>query len=332
MARLTKIDLARQSREYQDDLLILSGSTQINQKLIVNETWIDPTVISGTTNIGDVLTWDGSKILLKTVSGGTSGIYNLNSPSTVTVGGLPAGSAIAGLGYDVIFQEILCPYLPPYFSVFNITGASTAVEVGTVFSGVKSFQWAYSDPSKVNSNTTIIKDGTNNVTLANNISNTSPASLNVGSIQYNSPNTNTWTIFSTNTQSTQFSANFNISWYYKIYYGISTNTTLTSSQALALSNNFLASSFPGTYNFNPTGYKYFVVPDIFPAPTATIGIKDSSTNLSIAMAGVAENYLLSQNGWNYQLISITNVLGVTANYRVYRTLNVLGGAIQIIVS
>jgi hypothetical protein len=53
------------------------------------------------------------------------------------------------------------------------------------------------------------------------------------------------------------------------------------------------------------------------------------------MATVADDPAYSNvdgGGTSYALVSVTNVNGVTTNYRVYRTANSLGGAITLIVT
>jgi hypothetical protein len=121
------------------------------------------------------------------------------------------------------------------------------------------------------------------------------------------------------------------------YAGDATVPTLNEAQIEALSISSLASGFSGSFAFGattPASYKYFAYPDVFGSPTTTTGFRDASTNLAVAMADASDNvfYANVQNGWNYGLVSVTNSNGVTTNYRVYRTKNLLGGSITIIVS
>lgn len=85
--------------------------------------------------------YDGAYIVIEGGSGGGGNTYGGNSPTTVTVGGLPAGSAIAGDSYDEILEAIVAPYVNPVFTSFSVTGQATTVEVGTTLSGSKTFTW-----------------------------------------------------------------------------------------------------------------------------------------------------------------------------------------------
>jgi hypothetical protein len=273
------------------------------------------------------------------VGGGSGGgnTYTGASPTTITVGGLPAGSAIAGETYTQILQSMLVPYIAPSFSSFSISGQSTTVEVGTTLSGSKSFAWGFNQLGNVTANTMSIIDSTTSTTLASGLSLTSPASANIGTIQLVAPGSHSWKGQATNSQSSTFnSSNFSVTWQWKLFYGTSSNTTLTALQIQALSNSNLAGGFAATYSFpGAAQYNYFCWPDSFGSPTTATGFKDTATNLAVSMAdntvpGWGSAFV--QNGWYYLKVSVTNSLSQTTDYRVYRTYNQLGGAINIQVS
>ncbi len=262
---------------------------------------------------------------------GGAAIYAGASPSTVTVGGLSAGTTLTGLSSNSILELILCPYIAPAFTSFSISGQTTALEVGTSVSGSKTFTWGFSNIGNVTSSSMSILDVTGAATLASSISITPTYSVSVGTIQLNSPGSYSWRGQAINTHSGTFqSGYFSIGWYYRIFYGTSSSVILGQAAILALANNGLASSFSGNYSFAAGDYKYFTWPDSFGSPTATTGFKDTSTNLGVAMADNTDNaaYSNTQNGWYYAIVSVMSN-GVTANYRVYRTKNLLGGSITI---
>jgi hypothetical protein len=71
-------------------------------------------------------------------SGGT-GVYLCASPTTCTVGGLPAGTAISGCTLSYILQKILVPTVPPAVtppshSAFIVSPSTAVYEVGTSIS------------------------------------------------------------------------------------------------------------------------------------------------------------------------------------------------------
>jgi len=269
------------------------------------------------------------------VSGGGGGAYTGQSPTTVTVGGLAAGSAILSETYTQIFQTMLVPYVAPSFSSFSISGEPTSVEVGTTISGTQSFIFGFNQSGNVNANTLSIIDVTDSVVLGSNLPLTSPQSLSIGTIFSNSPTSHSWKGTAVNSQSTLFSSSyFTMNWLWRIYYGLNTNQTLAAADIQGLNNNNLASSVNGNYSFGAGSYKYFCWPDSFGSPSAGNGFKDTSNNLPMAMATSADNiaYNNVQNGWYYAIVSVTNVNAVTTNYRVYRTQNVLSSAYVIAVS
>ena len=266
--------------------------------------------------------------------GGGCSTYNGASPSTVCVQNLPAGSPILGCSYDYLFQNIYVPFVAPAFSAFSIN-QSSPVEVGFTVPTPRSFSWSFTN-SNLTANSVAIIDVTNsNNILASGLSNTSPASVSIGTVQKTSPASNSWRARATNSQGTQFfSSNYTVNWFWRLYYGISASETLNEAGIEGLSSSALLSTEVGTYSFAATNYKYFAWANDLGSPTAATGFKDASTGLAVAMADVGDNGFYSnlENGWYYGLVSVTNANGIATNYRVYRSKNQLGSTISIIVS
>lgn len=262
-----------------------------------------------------------------------SSVYEGDSPTTVTVQNIPSGTDITNFTYDALLGNIYAPFVAPAFTSFAIS-QTTPIEVGTTISGLKSFSWAFSTASNVASNSVSVKDYTSNTVLQTGISVTSPQNVNIGSVQKTTATTNQWIANAINTQGTVLqSALATVSWYWKVYYGISANQTLNESQIEALTG-VLASSQIRDYSFSALNYKYICYPDVFGSPTASTGFKDTATNLVVSMADSIDDafYSNTQNGWSYGIVNVTNSQGIATNYRVYRTKNVLGGSITIRVS
>ena len=133
------------------------------------------------------------------------------------------------------------------------------------------------------------------------------------------------------TNSVNFSATFTVTWNWKNHYGVSSNSNLNASQIASLSNGNLTNTFAGTFVYAGGGYNFYCFPDSFGSPSS---FKDVSTNLNVAMATSSDDsfYSNTANGLSYGLVSVTNTYGQTTNYRVYRTKNILGGAVTIIVA
>jgi hypothetical protein len=268
-----------------------------------------------------------------TGGGGGSSQYDGSPTTTVSVGGLAAGTNISSLSLSEIIQSIVSPYVAPSFSAFSIS-QSSPLEVGASISGSKSFTFSFSQSANVKANSVEILDASNAVLGTFGVSG-SPASVNIGNIQFNTPGSYSWKARATNSQNTVFnSGNATVSWFWRLYHGTSNSATMSESGIKSLVNSSLTSSKNTTYSMAAGGYKYFCWPEIFGSPTAVTGFKDTATNLSVSMADSSDNAAFSnvQNGWSYALVSVTNVNGATTNYRVYRTKNILGGSINIQVS
>lgn len=108
-----------------------------------------------------------------------------------------------------------------------------------------------------------------------------------------------------------------INWVYRIYYGNSSQETLTNVEVQALSNR-LQSSKVATYTIGAAenNYKYIAWPVAYGTQSV---FKDATTGFDIPMETP------------YQ-VSISNSYGVTENYYVYRSTYQLGGSINIRVS
>jgi|688.fasta_scaffold155345_3 hypothetical protein len=271
-------------------------------------------------------------------AGGGSSIYAGASPTTVVVQDYPIGTVITGKTYDELFENIYAPYVNPSFATFSIT-QTTPIEVGTTISGSKQFSWTFLTGVNVSANSVSIIDFTNgNTVLASGVSKVSPQNVNIGSVQKTTSTINQWKATAIDTQSNVItSTNATVTWYWKMYWGGSLNTTLNEAQIESLSDFGLKANQLGDYVFTAVdNYKYFCYPDTTPfsSPTTATGFKDIATNIQVPMADSTDDafYINVENGWYYGLVSVTNAQGVTEDYRVYRTRNKVGGAITIRVS
>ena len=265
------------------------------------------------------------------VTGFSGSFFTNPSATTVTVGGIAAGTTFPS-NYDLqqMFDFLLYPFQTPTFSSFAIQGQANTIEVGTELTGTKTFTWATTNSANVEADTIQIADTTNATTLGSSLANDGSEALALGAtIVNNTPGTHVWTISGTDTQAGSFSTTLTISWRWKMYYGTSTNTTLTEAQIEALANDTLVTSIAGTYSLAAGGYKYFCVPDEFDAINT---ITDDLTGFNVAMADSSDGYTSSENGFSYQTVSVTNTNGQTTDYRVYRTKNILGSSIDITIT
>ena len=118
------------------------------------------------------------------------------------------------------------------------------------------------------------------------------------------------------------------------YHGISTDSFL---DVLFIKENFVAMqnvSFEGTYSFSSGGYKYLSWPDSWGSPIPITGFRDTINGMPIAMASENESpeFNNEENGWHFARIILQDSLDQNISYRLYRTRNILGGALSITIN
>jgi len=183
--------------------------------------------------------------------------YCLNSPSTCTVGGITAGTVLTGKTMMCLLQDILAPYIIPTFSAFDMTG-TFPIEVGSVFSGSKTFTWSTTTSSNVATNSIGIAEVGGSV-LCTGLANTGSASVNIGSKTNTSPTTWTWRISGCSTQHHCFTRDVSKCSIYPYYYG-----KLTSGSRPPVTNSLVTggtkvvgnSNGTVTVNFNSASNEY----------------------------------------------------------------------------
>lgn len=296
------------------------------------------------TGVNYFLTYDGTQLQFFSSSPeGTPGTYTNLNPTTTTIGGILAGTSFSGISWQEIFDIMFYPTLVPNFSAFIMratpTTASTqsqTLEVGdSVSGGTRVFTWATTNSSFVQSNSVKIYNSSTLIsTPTSGITNDSVETITgLTNVQKVTPTSHTWKIYATRTNSSIFYKTFVVYWYWRRMYGVSTATTITTSNEVnAFSgSSALTSTISGTYSFTGAGYKYFFVPSTFTSPSL---FKDNSTQLAVAMADVTDEpfFSASSGSYSYGTTSVINQFGISQTYRIYRTRNYLNGNITIIVT
>jgi hypothetical protein len=246
-------------------------------------------------------------------------IYTNTTPVPTTIGGISAGTTFNNVSIESMFDMLLYPYQSPAFSSFTSQYSISTLEVGYTLSSPYIFNWGTTNTSNISANSILIKDITGgNINIATELSNSGPTTVSHTNIQKATPSSHTFSIQGINTQNTTFSRNLTYTWLWRIYYGNESSTSLTEEQIEALSNNNLQSSYSSTYNFALSAgtYKYICFPSTFGSPT---NFKDALTNLNVPMN-------------NIDTITMFNNYDLSAEYSIWRTVNPLGGAINIIVT
>jgi len=227
---------------------------------------------------------------------------------------IPAGTSLLGKSWQDVIEMQVYPYLDPAFSAFAISTFSAQKEVGSPVSANGTATWTVSNAGNLKDNSISLVDHLGQTVFSG--AQTSPQSLSYASWTKNSTGTTTWTLSGKSTKNATFTKTASISWLFKLFYGESPDANLDAAGVKALRVSTLASSKAGSYVYQAGGYKYLAVPQNLGKPTS---FKDASNNLPIPMDDLGT-------------MSITNSYNVTQTYYVFRTSNVLGGSVTIIVA
>lgn len=176
-------------------------------------------------------------------------IYQGQSPTTVSVGGLASGSAISGESFENIIQAIVAPYVNPVFTSFSVSGQATTLEVGSTLSGSKTFTWSITQNSGVVS-TIDIYDITAASTLVSGTANDGSHSATITTNQLNSNGaTQQWRGVGNNTSpaGTFNSGTFTVTARFYRFYGPASSDPANSAAVRALSGSAFQTS-AGTFD------------------------------------------------------------------------------------
>ena len=217
--RITLEDNA--AKQLSGTSLTLSGETNFFGILKSKGVEIDASTGGTFAGYGLILDTDGV-IRLKPFSGGTgSGLYDGASPSTISVGGIPAGFTLTGKTYDQLWEKLLVVYQEPTFTSFNINIPSL-FEVGdpSLIAGAKVFTWSTSNSSNVEPNTVEIIDITDSALIATGLANDGVEAIALPTpINNNIPIVRTWRIEGENTEGDDFNRNRTVESIYPWFYG-----------------------------------------------------------------------------------------------------------------
>lgn len=268
--------------------------------------------------------------------GGSGGTFTNPDPTTITVGGIAAGSTFpTPQTLQQMMDAMLYPYQAPAFSSFSISGQATPLEVGDQIPASVTFIWATSQSANVQANSISITDITGgNIVLASGLANDGSQPIVMGGpIQRTTAGSWVFRIAGVNTHLAAFTRDATYSWRWRTFYGFGAFSVPTEAQIEALASSALSTAIAGSYAMGATGYKFICAADAIGGQINTV--KDSLTLLDVPMATAADDAAYSNvdgGGYSYALVSVTNAFGVTGNYRVYRTKNSLGSTITLVVT
>jgi len=266
-----------------------------------------------------------SPVAIGTISSGTPSetLWDDNTPTNTTVGGLASGQNLVGQNAIQILKEILYSYEAVSFTSFTVdlVGGTSDRELGqSISSATRSASWITSGP---NANWTpasinivrTVNGGSSTTLFSGGDYNSTPQSISHPQYQYSLPTDLVFTLSGSQDEGSNPSITQTYRWKYKMYWGVEESEDLFYiSNFNSFSSAFVTSTPNTTRTFtNSSGiakYFYFVVPD-------AAGFSEYVSFK--AVVGTTEN-VIPFVGTPYILTNFTNNYGVDISYKYYRSL------------
>lgn len=263
---------------------------------------------------------------------GSTVLYNNDEQTPATVGGIAQGSTFVNQTMQQMWDALLYPYQEPSFTSFVISGQGENVECGDTIGPNPTFQWTVSNGDNIEDGSVSITDLAASATISSgNDYDVSPLATTYEAVGLDAPGSYIFKIEGENTNSETFSRTKKYTFYFKGYAGPNTSETLDEDQIEALQVGGTVGA--GTYTLNALagGYKFFAFPIYSGAFQPDSFELSNGTN--VPMVNNEGSYTTSNgNGFYYDTVSVTNSFGITTDYAVYRTFNILNGQTVIKVS
>jgi hypothetical protein len=184
--------------------------------------------------------WDG--ITFKKVGGANiAEKYSGASPSTISLGGLPAGTDLTHRTLTSLIEQAVVVYLQPAFTFFSLAGQALSIEVGdSIAAGNKNFSWATTNNSNILVNSMTIRNQSAGLDLMSGLANSGNAVANLAApIQLNASSASqVFRLSMKNTQNVTISLDLAITAFYGRFFGSPVNPPSDSVSVRALSKTF----------------------------------------------------------------------------------------------
>jgi len=273
-----------------------------------------------------------------------SGNFTNPVSTNYNVGGIQNGYSFNDVKLVDVLKDILYPESMGRIATFSMTlnniNVSKTFEVGETMSGglYYTFSWVFENGSDFKDKTLKIEDITvvtqsqtywlppSSTPFTQSSGLTGPRGfLFSNPIKSDYPNKRTFRLSVERTNGTIVNKDYEIDWMWKSYYGSSTFSTLTASQVLNLTNKTLSTQSVGSWAIPGDGYKYLAFPE-----NSTYDFTDVTyKGLPLALAGTPSGYNLTSGDLNYLYVTVSNVNGISKQYKVYRSKNQITATISV---
>lgn len=181
--------------------------------------------------------WDG--FTFKKIGGANvAEKYSGASPSTIALGGLPAGTDLTHRTLTSLIEQAVVVYLQPAFTFFSLTGQAVSIEVGgSILPGKKNFTWATTNNGNILPNSMVIRNQSAGVDLVTGLPNSGNAVVLLSApIQLNAPGaTQVFRVLMTNSQDAVISSDLVVTAFYGRFFGSPVSPPSDSASVRALS-------------------------------------------------------------------------------------------------
>jgi hypothetical protein len=271
------------------------------------------------------------------------GFFTQPTDTTFAVGGIDRGTQFDKVSVQDMFKDLLYPELLGRINSFVLTGQSgvvNSVEVGGFLTNLDyNVSWTLTNPSDFKDGTLRVEDVTNvssvetywknptNQPFTQSAVIVSPFTFSFGgTVSTTTSNTRTLKVSIQRNNGTVVSKFLDIPWIWKVYYGSSTFSSLTSSQIFAL-NSTLSTQSVGTWTISGTqGYKYIAFPDDLSYDFSSVYLK----GLPLVLAsGTVSGYTFSYGDVTYTTVTVSNANNVSKKYKLYRSKYEIGATISV---
>lgn len=245
---------------------------------------------------------------------GTGGTYTNPSPTTAAVGGVPAGTTFDNKTMQEVLDMLFYPYQAPAFS--KLTHNFTKVfEVGEETPATINIQWDTTNKDNIKPDSVMLYVNNQQVGTAN-LANSGNETFTLSApLKLEQEGTITVKATLIDIKEKTIAKQANIVWNNFIFHGNSDSDTIDNNGVAALTKKS-QNGRAGTISYPGGGYKIYAYPSKYGEATS---FTDAATKLSVPMEKLSN-------------VSIRNNHGVTQEFFVYKSVNKLNGAVNIIVA
>lgn len=259
--------------------------------------------------------------------------------SVANYAGVNKGTSFDNTSFVDVLSQLIYPEFKGTFFGLTCFGPTATIlgqryDVGASFSinGTFTFSFSTTNSDKFKPNTFKVED----LNFHPPFTQSSPYIGNQGTFRFpptytnyvkTSPGTTNLKVSLQRTDGVFLSQNFDINWMWRVYYGSSTFSSLTSSQVIAL-DSVLSTQSIGNFTFSGSGYKYLAVPNDLSYDFNKI----SYMGIPLAIAGTSSGYTYSVNDMNFMYLTVSNTYGYSKQYKIYRSENLISTTMSIQIS